>query len=818
MPQNDLIKMALFSFRSFVLSMIITLIGLFLYMPSTSAASDVGSEQALDAISKGVEKIQEMANLTTQEQKQLVNSLLQQYKGTLEFIIKTNGSAAEKRARVQNFIDSIEKTIVGKIGDLRAALENVDISELRKSVDSTPQIEKVISRQNARMVIDVIGFLKTHSANVPEFEKRIHLLASVLNDVIDLWGTNVYNALSTDPQERLLGRQGLVNDIYYFKREYSALIGIIKIMMDSDNFQKMKPQHMSDLAMHIQSLGLLFIKFAQSASNVAIPIMKAQAKSEKTGSENVIALQKTISKLEEFQDGLPPISAEYAESVIKQEIEKATGKKKKFLVEILKNMDFNHPLKSGTIGTTYQVKVPVTRDWIITKTSHDDYYIVKIARPSLREEIEHGQKIFKTAMTMASALFPSFLQWIPKFVTSCFDSVSISFQDETNFAKEAVNMRRFKMLLMLSSVKVPAVNFASESLLVMESVTDGENFDAFIEREKDEKYMEFLKETGEIENRYYATKELKLKALEDFYATHPVEKQKLETFTQLYGEFLEGTVYMILAMGQVHADLHPGNILVKKHKGNHKLYFIDWGNTVDIDGLIMDPAFLVAYMALGNSKEIAHRLYNLKDSNSKVSEEQIHKIVTQVMLDNKLDAKGKTILKKLLEFISMLRQEASGNPTSANTPAVSAGVEQSAEERSKTMSDVGSQIIMRLLKETDFVMSGKYLQFFRTILPVGSTTGKIASALPLMELLKQSLKSANKGFLLGYLKSLILKHPAQMRSLIDEIKYGVNEKSDYLERSTEQRTRMSKDEDPLRLLEKMGQGVAIRCEDLAFTF
>jgi predicted unusual protein kinase regulating ubiquinone biosynthesis (AarF/ABC1/UbiB family) len=782
-----------------------------------------GLDQAAQMLEAGASQIDKLANLTTEEQKQLVMSLFQQYKHTLDFIIKTNGTAGEKRAQVQSFIESIEKVALTKVTQLHGALATVNTDELYDLVTKSPEIEKVISKSNALLIVEVIKYLKIQSGNVPEFEKRIHLLATVLNDVVDIWGNNVYNALSTDPSERAKGRVGLTNDFYYFKREYMAILGIVRIMMDTNSFRDMKPKHMSQLAEYIQEMGLLYIKFAQSMSNIAIPIMKAQAKLEKADSSNVKALQQTIDKLKEFQDGLPPVSPEYAESIIKKQIVASSGRKKEFLQEILKNIDFNKPLKSGTIGTTYMVKVPVTTNWLVTKTSHDEFYVVKIARPALREEIEHGQKLFKSFLTLSGAVFPAWLQWVPRFLTSCFDSVSYSFQDETNFAKEAVNMRKFKMLLMLSSVKVPAVNYAAEDLLVMEAVTEGENFDAFIEREKDDKYMKFLEQVSEIENHYYSyddkiQKEQKEQAFEKLYADNPENKRKMDTFAKIYGEFLEGTVYMALAMGQVHADLHPGNILIKNVNGEYTLHFIDWGNTVDINGLIMDPIFLAAYTALGNSREMAHRLYDLRDPKSTVTEEQIHKIIAEVMIENKLDAKGKTILKKVLEFIQILKRDV--ETPAVNGGQVSAETEKSAEEKSKTMSEIGSQIFMRLLKETDYIVSGKAIQFIRTILPVGSSANKIISALPNKEVLKLSFKNANKGFFLGYLKALILKHPAQMRSLVDEIKYGIDEKTQTLARAsvrTENEDSETKGDSKTNDSQNANFGdfsVGMRCEDL----
>jgi thiamine kinase-like enzyme len=460
----------------------------------------------------------------------------------------------------------------------------------------------------------------------------------------------------------------------------------------------------------------------------------------------------------------------------------------------------------------------VTTNRLFIKSTHDEYYIIKIPRPGLKEEIEHGQKLFKSVFVLSTALFPSWLQWIPRFLGSCFDSVSSTFQDETKPLKEAAKMRKFKMLLMLSSVKVPAVKYASEGLLVMDAVTENENFEAYIDREMDDKYMKYLEQITAIENQTFSydsrkQSENKELALEKLYADNPEDKRKMDTFAKLYGEFLESTVYMALAMKQLHADLHPGNILVKADKGSYSLHLVDWGNTVNVDGMIMDPLFLVAYTALGNSKQIAHRLYNLRDTKSSVTEERIHEIVSSVLVENKLDAKGKTILRKALEFIQGLRQ---GYDFEASSQA-----NVDSEEQAKTMGVLGSQIMMRLFKETDYIVSGKYIQLFRSALPAAATFIKIASALPKNILIKQSIKNASMGFFMGSLKALILKNPAQLRSLIDEINSGVEDKSeahqrasvhDDKDKSTTDKSTKEKPNFINRLIPSFVQ--RIKCEDL----
>ena len=763
-------------FRLFYTSLSISFL-LFTSLPTYSQPIAGIDESMQASFVEGVEKIEMLANLSSEEQKELVLELVREYKSTLDFLIRANGSAAEKRARVQTFIQSIEEAMISKVSKIHEVFENLDIDELKRLVSQNAEIQKLISPQNSKIVIDVLEYLKRQSDNIPEFEKKLQVLADVLQDVVEIWGDSYYNAFSSIDSEKDSGREELVNDFYYFKRESAAIYGIVRIMLDSNNFRDLKPNHMSEIAEHIQSLGLLYIKFAQSVSNIAIPFLKAKAKSEEKNKENLLAIQNTIEKLKEFQDGLPAISASYAESILRADIGHANGQKKHLLEQILKYIDFAKPLKSGTIGTTYQVTVPKKKSLFIQQ--RETTYIIKISRPSLTEELSHGQKIIKSLLTFSSVLFPSYLQWLTKFITSCFDSVGLSFKTEVNFKYEALNMRYYKMLLMLSSVNVPAVYFASENLLIMESVTQGENFDAFIEREVDSAYIEFLKKIEELEG-LSLPKDQKKALLDKLYADHPIEKEKLNHFSDLYSQFLEALVYMTLPLGKIHGDLHPGNILVKKVNGKYKISFIDWGNAVDINGMIMDPIFLGVYTFLGNSTKMAERLYQLRDPKSTVTKEKIKEIVAEVLVANGQDPRGKTILKKTLDYFQALRSEVKDKP---NSSSLSPHLEQTAEERSQSLGAISSDILIRLFKETDYLVSGKYIQFIRTSLPVGSSINKIITTLPMKERIRQSISSASRGFFMGYLKKLILQYPARMRSLIDEVSLGMDEKEKYLNRA-----------------------------------
>jgi predicted unusual protein kinase regulating ubiquinone biosynthesis (AarF/ABC1/UbiB family) len=760
---------------------------------SADPEADEMVEQLMNSLERGVEEIVNQLPLSNETEKNTLEDFLLKYKKTITDIIRSKTTAAEKRTQIHHFIESLESGLLTKFRKIGIELADVNVDQIRSLASNSPNVKKYISVETVSWIMDAVGLIKKYSSDDADLVKRVSLITTVLKDITDIWGTSFFNALSVDPRERELGLATLTDDFYYFRREAGAFMGILKIIKDSNNLKNLKPEHYNQFAGYVQDLGLLYIKFAQSLSNVAIPVMKGLVKleeiklkqlgeqgpqSKNSGlSESIVQFQSAITKLQEFQDGLPPISAAYAESVLKAELGTATSKKRELLEKIIKHIDFNKPLKSGTIATTYQVNVPVTTNWIVTKTTRVDSYIIKIIRPTLENEINHGNKTFKTFLTLTSAFFPSFLQWVPRLLTSSFDSLSESFKDEISPPNEVKNQRKFRILLALSSVKVPAVNYVGERMLVMEAVTQSVNFDAFIEREADSKYMDFVARLKEIRGTYYED-DKKEKALAQLYQEHPIEKEKLDMFLRIYGEFLEATTYMGLAMSNIHGDLHPGNILIENVQGKQKLWFIDFGNVVDISGMISDPFFIASYMALGNSKEIAHHIYNLRDPKCSITENEVYEVIKAVMVKNNLDAEGKTIKGKILEVVMQLIGDKKSKPTqsSMGSPNTSAQTEKSVEEAAADNSKILSEVFEGLMVKRDYVFSGKYFQFVRTALPVGATIGKIINVIPTSDAVKQFLKYSNKGLFFGYIKQMLLKHPAQLRPLYDQLVSGLAER------------------------------------------
>ena len=90
------------------------------------------------------------------------------------------------------------------------------------------------------------------------------------------------------------------------------------------------------------------------------------------------------------------------------------------------------------------------------------------------------------------------------------------------------------------------------------------------------------------------------------------------------------------------------------------------------------------------------------------------------------------------------------------------------------------------MQETKYTVSGRYFQFLRTILPLGTSLTTLGKTLPTRTLVISALKSSLKGLFTGYIKTLIIKYPAQLANWYQRTKKASELKAAEVERGTVQ--------------------------------
>lgn len=288
--------------------------------------------------------------------------------------------------------------------------------------------------------------------------------------------------------------------------------------------------------------------------------------------------------------------------------------------------------------------------------------------------------------------------------------------------------------------------------------------------------------------KIFMDKKDKEQALTELDKEFPGEYEKMKQFQSIFEKVLEASVYQIIPLNYVHGDLHPGNILTgKSHPQGSKAdpYFIDFGNVVSMKGLLADPLFLAAYIFLGNSEQIANRLYNLQDfSQGNVSKETIHQIVQRILVENGFDGKGYTIFSYLTTSFKNRKNEVAQPRNGQTTPLLTEL--DSKNESTEKIFKVAGNIILQLMQETKYTVSGRYFQFLRTILPLGTSLTTLGKTLPTRTLVISALKSSLKGLFTGYIKTLIIKYPAQLANWYQRTKNASELKAAEVERGTVQ--------------------------------
>ncbi|MBF0102809.1 MAG: AarF/ABC1/UbiB kinase family protein, partial [Desulfobacterales bacterium] len=236
-----------------------------------------------------------------------------------------------------------------------------------------------------------------------------------------------------------------------------------------------------------------------------------------------------------FQEDVPPMTADEVLKVFEETI----GKKP---YECYFDFNVEKPIKSGSIGCVYLAKKPtyINGNEVLIPV------VVKVGRYGLDREFLMGKTVIGLALLSSnywaphSKLAPFLNAWQEQV-----DQFVDGFQKELNFEHEAEIQEKFAERSKDSTIwKVPRVYFSSKCILEMEYIPDAVNISHAI----------------------------------DIFTS---SKTRIQFSRQLASRFLYTVLMHIFIYQEFHGDLHPGNVLINS-KGD--LFFIDWGNCVNMQG------------------------------------------------------------------------------------------------------------------------------------------------------------------------------------------------------------------------------------------
>lgn len=203
--------------------------------------------------------------------------------------------------------------------------------------------------------------------------------------------------------------------------------------------------------------------------------------------------------------------------------------------------DVEKPIKSGSIGSVFVAKKPVRRGEreILVPI------VVKVARHNLEREFAMGSLAIELMLISSQYWAPhSKLRPFLNAMAEQIKEFTRGFEQELDFKHEAEIQQRFFERSLESPVwYVPRVYESSARVLEMEYLADAMAIN---------------------------------RALEDCPG---IMRQGFQR--KIAANFLHAMLEHLIIHQEFHGDLHPGNVMVDQYG---RLYLIDWGNSVDMEG------------------------------------------------------------------------------------------------------------------------------------------------------------------------------------------------------------------------------------------
>ena len=237
--------------------------------------------------------------------------------------------------------------------------------------------------------------------------------------------------------------------------------------------------------------------------------------------------------LEVFQEDVEPMAPREVEQAFMESFGQPPSK-------LYYDFDASKPLKSGSIASVYVAQKPV-----VNRRGRQELktVVVKVGRHNLEREFLIGKTVIKLAILSSQYWAPH--SKLSPFLSSWLEQVDIfveGFRAELDFEAEAQVQSRFaERAAYTGGWQVPQVYQTTRRVIEMEYVESGRSLgSAFSGLGK---------------------------------------RSSLRARRKVGRAFLHTVLSHLFVYQEFHGDLHPGNILVDEKQ---ELYFIDWGNSVDI--------------------------------------------------------------------------------------------------------------------------------------------------------------------------------------------------------------------------------------------
>lgn len=240
--------------------------------------------------------------------------------------------------------------------------------------------------------------------------------------------------------------------------------------------------------------------------------------------------------LEVFQEDVEPMTPAEVEQAFLESFGEMPGKR-------YYDFDASKPLKSGSIASVFVAEKPV-----LNRRGRQELktVVVKVGRHNLEREFVIGKTVIKLAILSSQYWAPH--SKLSPFLSSWLDQVDLfvdGFRAELDFEAEAQVQARFaERARYTGGWHVPSVYQTTRRVIEMEYVDNASSLSTAFKGMSKRKSLRARRKVGRA--------------------------------------FLHTVLSHLFVYREFHGDLHPGNLLVdeKQH-----LYFIDWGNSVDISDI-----------------------------------------------------------------------------------------------------------------------------------------------------------------------------------------------------------------------------------------
>jgi predicted unusual protein kinase regulating ubiquinone biosynthesis (AarF/ABC1/UbiB family) len=275
-----------------------------------------------------------------------------------------------------------------------------------------------------------------------------------------------------------------------------------------------------------------------------------------------------LSEISKLQDQVPPDPTDAIRAVIEREL----GAPISELFEDFQDV----PEAAASLGQVHRARVD-SRD-----------VVVKVLRPGVEDAIALDLDISFRLLFWLNILFPNHHI---RALTNVVREFSVRVKAEMDFVQEAENIARFQRVLASERrVRAPAVleHFTRRRVLVMEHC--------------------------------FGTK---IDHLHDHFASGRLSfKQVMESLTGVY-------LRMMMVDGFMHADPHPGNLLVQD---DGTIILLDWGAVMEVPRWTRESILRTA-IALGREDidSVINEMYRLGMISPEVSRGEIREAATEIL-------------------------------------------------------------------------------------------------------------------------------------------------------------------------------------------